>query len=271
MIAPAFGDFGERAPGPARELALAELVGDPDRLLQISLGVVVAPELALADPALGVRVPELPPRAEVLEDADRAFEPLDRLLVPLLVLQDPRTLHGRHRDAELVAALLGERARLVAELQRPLERRGPGRPPASGAAGLVDRQRVEGPHPRPTVVGVGDLERAAPDALRLLVVAAGPRRPPREQQRAGQRPRPRFLAEAVGLPDGLVEQGLRLVDVPVDVDDDVTQETQRDRERERVVDVAAELDRAVERCPGGRVVAEPVAGLADPGERPRLA
>ena len=100
------------------------------------------------------------------------------------------------------------------------------------------------------------------------MVAARPRHPAGEQQRADARPR---LVVALGRGERLVEQHLGLVDVGVDVDRDVAEEPQRERERERVVDLAAELHRPVEHVPGRRVLAEPVPGLADAGERARLA
>src|SRR5215216_185872 len=83
-VASAFGDLGQRAPGPARELAFAELLGDADRPAEIVLGLVEAAELAFGDAALGGRVAELPSRAQVLEHPDRAVEARERVLEPFL-------------------------------------------------------------------------------------------------------------------------------------------------------------------------------------------
>jgi len=162
MFAAPFGDPGERTPRPARQLALAELLRDADRLAEIRLGLVQSPELPLGDPALGDRVAKLPLRSQVLEDGDRAVETRDRLLVPAQVLEDPGPLHRGHRDAELVADLLGERARLVAQLERLLQGGVGLGPRPARTAGPIDRERVERPHARPPVFGIRDLERVAP-------------------------------------------------------------------------------------------------------------
>src|SRR6185436_8293722 len=96
-----FGHLGEGAPGPARELPFAELLGDADRPAEVLLRLVQAAELALGDPAFGGGVAELPPRAQVLEHGDRAVEAGDRLLELALVVKDPAALHRGHRDREL--------------------------------------------------------------------------------------------------------------------------------------------------------------------------
>ena len=75
LVSPPLRNLREGAPHPARELAFAELLGDADRLAEILFGLVQAPELALGDPALGGRVAELPPRAQVLEHGDRTVAP----------------------------------------------------------------------------------------------------------------------------------------------------------------------------------------------------
>src|SRR6185436_10466090 len=267
LVPSAFGHLGEGAPGPARELPFAELLGDADRPAEVLLGLVQTAELALGDSAFGGGVAELPPGAQVLEHGDRAVEAGDRLLELALVVQDPAALHRGHRDRELVADLLGERTRLVAEGERLPERPlGVGFDPVR--AGPVDRERVEGTHARPAVLGIGDLERAAPDLLGRLVVAARPRHPAGEQQRPGARIR---LVHRLRGGERLVEQLLRLVDVRLDVDRDVAEEPQRERKRERIVHHSPELHRPSEHLGGRRVLAQPIASLAEPGERARLA
>src|SRR4029450_8689441 len=47
---PPLRDLGEGAPGPARQLAFAELLGDADRLAEVLLGLVEAAEVGLWGP-----------------------------------------------------------------------------------------------------------------------------------------------------------------------------------------------------------------------------
>src|SRR5919204_554550 len=121
VAAPTLGDAGERAPHPAGHLPLAELVGHPERGAQVLLGLVEPTQRSLGDAALRRGVGELPPRPEVFKHRDRALEPLERLLVATHVLEDAGPLDGGHRDAELVTDLLGERVRLLGEVERPSE------------------------------------------------------------------------------------------------------------------------------------------------------
>ena len=107
------------APGPPWQLPVAKLFRDPDRESQVLLGFVKTPELALGDSARRPGVGELPSGAELGEDRHRLVEPRHGLLTPAEVVEHPRLLHVSVGDAELVAALLGELARILDELQRP--------------------------------------------------------------------------------------------------------------------------------------------------------
>src|SRR5260370_39777335 len=50
-LAPAqLGHAGQRAPDPAGQLAIAELLGDPDRVSQVLFRLVETPQLAFRDP-----------------------------------------------------------------------------------------------------------------------------------------------------------------------------------------------------------------------------
>ena len=132
----------------------------------------------------------------------------------------------------------------------------------------VDRERCERSHTRPPVVVLGDLEGAPPHLLRPVEVPARPRHPAGEQQGPGER---HGLAELLGRGEGPVEQLLRLVEIGLDVDRDVSEEPQRERHRERVLVLRRDRRRALEGVARLRVLAEPVARLAHAGEGPRLA
>ncbi len=129
--------------------------------------------------------------------------------------------------------------------------------------GAVDGERCQCAHARPRVVGIGELERAAPDLLGLVELVSGPRHPALEQKAAHDRPR---IAQPLRGVEGSLQQLLRFVDVAFVVDCDVAEEPQGHRQRKRVVLGLAERDRPVEHLEGGRVVAQPVAGLAQAGE-----
>src|SRR5207244_9516613 len=86
-------------------------------------GFVKTPELALGDSPRRPGVGELPSGAELGEYRHGLVEPGDGLLTPAEVVEHPRLLHVSVGDAELVAALLGELARILDELQRPLDRK----------------------------------------------------------------------------------------------------------------------------------------------------
>src|ERR1700693_3475471 len=70
----------ERAPRPARQLAIPQLFGHPDRVPQVFLGLVEAAELALGDSAGGTRVGQLPPCPRLGKDRHTAIDPGQRLL-----------------------------------------------------------------------------------------------------------------------------------------------------------------------------------------------
>jgi len=133
--------------------------------------------------------------------------------------------------------------------------------------GAVDRQRGQRADSRPGVVGIGKLERAAPDLFGLVELVSGPRHPALKQEAAHDRPR---VTQPLCCLEGSLQQLLRLVDVALVVDRDVTKEPQRHRQREWVVLGLAKRDRPIEHLEGGRVVAQPVAGLAEAGEDARL-
>ena len=69
LCPPTLPDLGEGAPGPARELAFAVLLGDADRFAKILLGLSQATKLSPGDPALGGASPISPARP-VLEYGD---------------------------------------------------------------------------------------------------------------------------------------------------------------------------------------------------------
>src|SRR5712692_4663422 len=118
LVATTLRDQGQRAPCPTRQLAVAKLLGDADRIAQVILRLVEPAHLPFRDASSSPRVRKLPARSEVGKYRYSAVEPGQRFLAAAEVVQHPRPLHGGVGDRELVARLLGERARFVDELQR---------------------------------------------------------------------------------------------------------------------------------------------------------
>src|SRR5258708_32694722 len=95
----------------------------------------------------------------------------------------------------------------------------------------VDRQGRERAHPSPVVIRFHELERTAPDHLRLVESLARPRNPPREEERPDDRHR---IAQLLRRAQRAAEQLLALVYVGLEVDRDVTEKTRGERQGERV-------------------------------------
>src|SRR5712691_7198308 len=142
-VAAAERDLGELAPCPARELALAELLGQAQGRAEVGFGLLEPAEHAVGVAALAEDVRQLPARAELGEDRHGAVQVRERLLGLLVVPVDPAERGRRDRHAELVTQVGGERERLLDQLARLLVL--PGLEPQRG-------DRGEGADLRPPVI-----------------------------------------------------------------------------------------------------------------------
>src|SRR5205823_13440545 len=129
------------------------------------------------------------------------------------------------------------------------------------------RQGGERTTSRPGIVRFGDRQRTPPDRLRHSVSLSRPRHPAREEQRANGGP---GTVEALRGSKRPVEEPLRLVHVRLDVYRDVTEKAEGQGQREGVVTSLAEGYGPIQRLSRRRILPQPVACLAHPGQRPGL-
>src|SRR5260370_9362002 len=79
LVAAQLGHARERTPRPTRQLAIAELLGDPNGVPQVLFRLVEPAQLAFRDPTRRPGVSQLPPGAQLGTARDAAIQPWQRL------------------------------------------------------------------------------------------------------------------------------------------------------------------------------------------------
>ena len=241
VVAPALRHVGERTPGPAGELAFAELLADRDRPAERPSASSSRPSSRSAMPRSARASPKSHRGAEFQEDLDHAVEVGQRLLVVLPLFVQPLTAVATETEWSPMS-IAASRARSIISVASSsrfwsaitIERA----ERALGSSFAHRRSRATAARsPRPS----GHLRVQAPSRR----TAACARSRPARQRRRGD------------------DECLRAVDVGGHVDRDVAEEPEGERERP-VVAVAYRARRPARGPRSPQVLAEPVEGLAMP-------